>query len=358
MSTKFEIGNLYKKYRPKVWEKFYGQKSAVETIRRDILSGKLKSAYLFTGPPGCGKTSAALTLAKAINCLDSPGDGNPCNACEVCLAIDNRTQQGVYLRDMANNGGVDDVRGIVEKANLKQPIAVPVEILDEAHNLGVKGFDTLLNPIGETGLQTIFIFCSTEPEKFKPAILSRLTHIRFERVGSEPMTELVESVLADENRVLPDDSIAPIVRSGGGSPRNTLNILERVLDGASIDAMPVTYGRKILVALGKRNITAMLVAIQEAVDEGIDPKDLLVQLIEDLRTVLLISSKYPNPPEVPLSSVPKFIEAMGGLNSVLHVMGVLGEAYGRIVRGEDSRLNTELGMIESIRLIHTIRQSA
>lgn len=348
-----EIDDLFKRHRPQRWEDFIGQKKTVESLRKAVLTGNVSGGYAFVGPMGCGKTSAAFTFAKALNCENPPGDGNPCNECSVCVAIDKRVQPGIQATSMANDGGVGTVRDIVQKAWLKQPVKVPVRILDEAHNLSAPAFEALLDPLGEKGLKTVFILCSTKPEKFPDTIQSRIQRRKFQLVGKNLLLPHLKNVCKEEDIEATDALLEESIRKGRGSVRKTLNELEYLLKTEDEAEGNGKFGRSVLTSLATGNIRKALSTVALAENSGIDCKDLMEQTIEDLRNISL-SLLEVDPSLIapfPVNKVKEFGNRIGGVNSIVGVILILGEHLNRMVMGEDSRIQMELGLITAINFV-------
>lgn len=341
---------LYKKYRPTRWESLIGQEKVAKSLQAAVKTGNIPTAYLFSGPRGCGKTTSALLLAKSLNCENLKANGDPCNKCEVCVNIDNGSQLGITYMSMANNGGVDGVRDLVKAARLHQPLKKQVFILDEIHNLSKAAFDSLLIPLEEKSMPSLFIFCTTEVEKVPATILSRVQQRRFQLVEAETMKDFLAKVAKVDKLEVDDEMLSAAVRMGRGSVRDTLTALESVLSTGMITS---TYGSKLLEGLSNHDITQVLKTLAEANNESVDFRELAEQLFEDLRDLLLLASNVDRslvgiPPVVDEKAI---IRGMFAARGILLVMDALGDAITHMSMGADSRILLEVAMVKSVTLL-------
>ena len=176
---------LYRKYRPQTFDDVSGQMAVTQTLKTQIMTGKMSHAYLFTGSRGTGKTSCAKILAKAVNCLN-PDRGNPCNVCEACKAIDSGSCMDVLEIDAASNNGVDNVRDLRDDAiYTPSQVKMRVYIIDEVHMLSISAFNALLKIIEEPPEHLLFILATTELHKVPATILSRCQRFSFRRISQE-----------------------------------------------------------------------------------------------------------------------------------------------------------------------------
>ena len=218
---------LYRKYRPQTFDDVVGQMAVTQTLKTQLQSGKLSHAYLFTGSRGTGKTSSAKILAKAVNC-ENPQDGNPCNQCKSCLAIDSGSCLDVLEIDAASNNGVDNVRDLRDDA-IYTPSQVKkrVYIIDEVHMLSISAFNALLKIIEEPPEHLLFILATTELHKVPATILSRCQRFSFRRISQEDIAARLQYVAYQENIELDDTAARVIARLADGGMRDGLSLLDQ-----------------------------------------------------------------------------------------------------------------------------------
>lgn len=218
---------LYRKYRPQTFDDVSGQLAVIQTLKTQLLTGKMSHAYLFTGSRGTGKTSCAKILAKAVNCLN-PQDGNPCNRCEACKAIDSGACMDVLEIDAASNNGVDNVRDLRDDA-IYTPSQVKkrVYIIDEVHMLSIQAFNALLKIIEEPPEHLLFILATTELHKVPATILSRCQRFAFRRISQKDIAERLQYVSYQENIDLDDSAARVLARMADGGMRDALSLLDQ-----------------------------------------------------------------------------------------------------------------------------------
>ena len=218
---------LYRKYRPQTFDDVSGQIAVTQTLKTQILSGRLSHAYLFTGSRGTGKTSCAKILAKAVNCLD-PQDGNPCNRCEACRSIDSGACMDVLEIDAASNNGVDNVRDLRDDAvYTPSQVKKRVYIIDEVHMLSISAFNALLKIIEEPPEHLLFILATTELHKVPATILSRCQRFSFRRISQEDIAARLQYVAYQENIDLDDPAARVLARLADGGMRDGLSLLDQ-----------------------------------------------------------------------------------------------------------------------------------
>ena len=236
---------LYRKWRPKTFDDVVGQEHITDTLKRQVASGRLSHAYLFTGTRGTGKTTCAKILARAVNC-ENPRDGNPCNACPACIGIENGSILDVLELDAASNNGVDQVRALRDEA-VYTPAAVRkrVYIVDEVHMLSTAAFNALLKILEEPPAHLLFVLATTELHKVPATIKSRCQQFAFKRILPTRIAQRLDYVAGQENIPLTPEGAALLARLADGGMRDALSLLDQCAGGkASVDE------RAILDALG------------------------------------------------------------------------------------------------------------
>jgi DNA polymerase III subunit gamma/tau len=295
---------LYRKYRPANFAEVVGQEHVTEPLSTALTAGRINHAYLFSGPRGCGKTSSARILARSLNCEQGP-TATPCGVCDSCvgLAPNGPGSIDVVELDAASHGGVDDTRELRDRAFYAPAQSrYRVFIVDEAHMVTTAGFNALLKIVEEPPDHLIFIFATTEPEKVLPTIRSRTHHYPFRLLPPRTMRGLIERICAQEDVVV-DDAVYPLViRAGGGSPRDTLSVLDQLLAGAEgnrvdyrralglLGATDVALIDEAVDALGAVDAAALFGAVESVIDAGHDPRRFATDLLERFRDLLVLQA--------------------------------------------------------------------
>lgn len=220
---------LYRKWRPQKFEDMVGQTAVTKTLKNAIIHHKTSHAYLFTGPRGTGKTSAAKIFAKAINCLN-PQDGEPCNDCLLCKGITEGTIGDVIEIDAASNNGVEEIRDIRDKARYAPTQATyKVYIIDEVHMLSTGAFNALLKTLEEPPKNVIFILATTEPHKIPATIISRTQRFDFRRITNDEIIQRLRYILEQEEIAYEEEALSVIARCANGGMRDALSLLDQVI---------------------------------------------------------------------------------------------------------------------------------
>ncbi|MGL4695104.1 DNA polymerase III subunit gamma/tau [Enterococcus larvae] len=236
---------LYRVWRSQRFEDIVGQKAVTQTLKNAIMQHKTSHAYLFTGPRGTGKTSAAKIFAKAINCPNSV-DGEPCNECTICKEITEGRLNDVIEIDAASNNGVEEIRDIRDKAKYAPTQAeYKIYIVDEVHMLSTGAFNALLKTLEEPPKNVIFILATTEPHKIPLTIISRTQRFDFKRIGTQDIVDHLAHILIDSSLKYEEQALYTIARAAEGGMRDALSILDQALSFSEdevtlADALQVT----------------------------------------------------------------------------------------------------------------------
>ncbi|TGD89704.1 DNA polymerase III subunits gamma/tau [Mycolicibacterium sp. CH28] len=295
---------LYRKYRPATFAEVVGQEHVTDPLCTALSANRINHAYLFSGPRGCGKTSSARILARSLNCEQGPTP-TPCGVCDSCVALapNGPGSVDVVELDAASHGGVDDTRELRDRAFYAPAQSrYRIFIVDEAHMVTTAGFNALLKIVEEPPEHLIFVFATTEPEKVLPTIRSRTHHYPFRLLAPKTMRTLIEKIVASES-VTVDDAVYPLViRAGGGSPRDTLSVLDQLLAGA--EGNRVHYQRALALlgatdvaliddavdALAAGDAAALFGAVESVIDAGHDPRRFAIDLLERFRDLIVLQA--------------------------------------------------------------------
>ena len=220
---------LARKWRPQVFEELIGQEHVTRTLQNAIAAGRLAHAFLFAGPRGVGKTSAARILAKAANCIKGPAQ-TPCNQCENCKEIAEGSSIDVLEIDGASNTGVDNVRELRENVRyLPSKSRYKIYIIDEVHMLSTSAFNALLKTLEEPPSHVLFVFATTEPHKIPLTILSRCQRFDFKRIPLNLIFERLRAIASAEEVRIDDDTLLFVAREAEGSMRDAQSLLDQVI---------------------------------------------------------------------------------------------------------------------------------
>ena len=288
---------LYRKWRPRSFDDVVGQDHITATLKRQVETGRLSHAYLFTGTRGTGKTTCAKILARAVNC-ERPVNGNPCNECAACRGILDGSILDVVELDAASNNGVSDVRALQDEA-IFSPASVKkrVYIVDEVHMLSTAAFNALLKILEEPPAHLMFILCTTELHKVLPTIVSRCQRHSFKRIEPEVIAARLLYVAGQEGIGLADDAASLLARLADGGMRDALSLLDQCAGAERIDldAVHSALGlagsrrvRELLTAVLDRRTEEALAQFDALWKDGKDPAGILEELGDLLRDVLLL----------------------------------------------------------------------
>lgn len=292
---------FYRKWRPQLLAEVVGQGHVTQTLLNALSAGQISHAYLFCGPRGTGKTSTARGLAKAVNCLNN-GKGEPCNECDMCLAITEGRAMDVIEVDAASNRGIDEIRDLREKVNYAPNQArYKVYIIDEVHMLTKEASNALLKTLEEPPPHVIFVLATTEAHKLLPTILSRCQRFDFRRIPLTDMLALLTRISASEGIAIEPEALKLIARAATGSMRDALNLLQQAnnyygsdISLAQTQALLGMSGDRRAIELIKYivndDISAGIATINNVNSDGLDLRQFNRELVEYLRVLLLIKT--------------------------------------------------------------------
>lgn len=355
--------SLYRTWRPSTFAELVGQDAVVRTLTSAIESGKLAHAYLFSGPRGSGKTSAAKILARCINCEKGP-TATPDNSCENCRAMLAGTALDVLEIDAASNRGIDEIRALREAVKFAPAtMRMKVYIIDEAHMLTKEGANAFLKTLEEPPAHAVFILATTEPEKLPVTVLSRCQRYSFRRIAIPVMIEKMQAIARGEGIAIDDAALAAIAYRADGGLRDALTMLEQLAAYAggstvtmqTLDLAFGSTGRNFAQALVDaalaRDASAALGIVEDASDAGVDLQGLIRLLIFGLRDLLVARV---NPGLLARDLAPEDAEraerkAMDVPQATL-VRGIrtLGEGLNLVRAGGNARLELETALLRFI----------
>ena len=295
---------LYRRYRPETFAEVIGQDHVTEPLRAALANNRVNHAYLFSGPRGCGKTTSARILARALNCERAP-IADPCGECESCqdLARGGPGSIDVIEIDAASHGGVDDARDLREKAFFS-PVKsrYKVYIIDEAHMVSTQGFNALLKLVEEPPPHLRFIFATTEPEKVLPTIRSRTHHYPFRLIPPRLLSAYLSDLCAQEGVAIAPAALPLVVRAGAGSARDTLSVLDQLLGGAGAEGVthqlatgllgytPDSLLDEVVDAFAAADGSAVFGVVDKVIETGQDPRRFTEDLLRRLRDLVIVAA--------------------------------------------------------------------
>jgi len=351
---------LYRRWRSQTFAEIIGQDHVTHTLLNALRAGRIGHAYLFSGPRGTGKTTTARVLAKAVNCLD-PQDGEPCNRCAICRSMNEGRSLDLIEIDAASNRGIDEIRDLREKiAFSPSECRYKVYVVDEVHMLTDPAFNALLKTLEEPPPHAIFVLATTAPHKIPLTVLSRCQRFDFRRVSLRHLKQKLELICAQESIRIEPAALDAIARYATGSFRDAESLLDQLISfGAEeitlddvrrvLGAAPEEVMSGIVTALAGRDAGSGLRLINEALNSGVDPRQLTREVLEYLRGLLLVK----NGGASLLSVTPEMLKEMTAqaegfpLRRLLQTAKLFNQAANSLRTGIHGQLPLELALVEA-----------
>lgn len=354
---------LYRKWRSQTFDEVVGQQHVIQTLRNALRDNRVAHAYLFAGPRGTGKTSIARILAKALNCT-APEAERPCDKCPTCVAITEGRMLDLIEIDAASNNSVDDIRDLRDKVGFRPSEGrYKVYVIDEVHMLSNSAFNALLKTLEEPPPHARFMLATTEPHKIPATVLSRCQRFDLRRIAVPEIVGHLAHIAKEEGFGAEEEALTAIARSAQGCMRDAVSLLDQMLSYGNetvsfaqvqqaLGAVSAQAVSGLVDALASRNIPAGLMLIQQLMTEGASLPEFCHQLVEHLRSVMVLqmTGERSFVAELPTDTIEQ-IQAQAQqlpLATTIYTIKRFSEAIAELKTSHQPQLPLELAFIESI----------
>jgi len=352
---------LYRKWRPQLWDEVVSQEHIIQTLKNAVASNRVAHAYLFSGPRGTGKTTAARLLAKAVNCLAEDVTKRPCNECNHCVAVNENRFMDLIEIDAASNTSVEDVRDLRDKINFSPSQGTyKVYIIDEVHMLSTAAFNALLKTLEEPPPHAMFILATTEIHKIPATVLSRCQRHEFRRVPLGEITRRLEEICKSEKIEADAEALNLIARQASGGLRDAISLLDQLASTGG--KITLELAQTVLGTATSQSVLGLVQAvidhepgkgldeIHRALDGGADARALSRQIVDYLRNLMLIQMGNGEQVEVPNDTRAQMTQHAKALptTDVLRMMRAFNAAASDPRGGWSPSLGLELAFAEML----------
>ena len=357
---------LARKWRPQRFDDVLGQHAVTRTLQNALKSGRLAQAFVFAGPRGCGKTTTARILARALSCVSGP-TAEPCGVCDACVEIAEGRDIDVLEIDAATHTGVDNVREVIIEGLSIAPVRnrYKVFLIDEVHMLSSSSFNALLKSIEEPPPHVVFMMATTELQKIPETVLSRSQVYEFRTISSKTVADRLRYVANEERITIPDEALMLLARAGEGSMRDSLSAFDQVRafagDAISVDDVVTVLGLvgrdlvfETLEAVAAEDAPAAFALVERAIERGYDLRLLCKELARATRDLLILSvdPSRAHDPDVAAEGERDRLKALAPKSSredLLRAFDVLVKAEQEVKTSDQPRYNVEMALL---RLMH------
>lgn len=354
---------LYLKWRPQTFEDVIGQEHIIRTLRNAMRADRVRHAYLFSGPRGTGKTTTARLLAKAVNCQNPDVSVRPCNACPACIAVNESRYLDLIEIDAATHTGVDDVRDLRDKIAFAPGEGhFKIYIIDEVHRFSGSAFDALLKTLEEPPEHAIFVLATTEIDKVPQTIKSRCLQFEFRRFTVREVADRLERICESEGLSFEREALEMVAREGTGSMRDSISLLDQIVtdpeEAITVDLVQRVLGtasslhvRSVADTLISGDAAGGLRALNEAIDDGADPRQLGQGVVEHLRRVLIAQTAGTDMLEASQDEKARYTQQAGLIqrSTLIRALKIFNEAVSNLKGGWQPQLALEIALIEALR---------